>query len=555
MSAAEFKAEGNKALGEKRFDDAIASYTKAIELDSSDHTFFSNRSAAYLSKGDAENALKDAESCIGVKSDWAKGYVRKGAALHKLMNYEASIEAYEAGLKIAPDDAALKSGLADVQKVASSSGGPMGGGPGGLFGPQMFAKLAGHPKFGPKLADPAFQMKLKMLQTNPNAVLQDPEMMEVLQAVLQIPGMGGDGDNGPPPFASSPAPAPAPAPEPEPEPEPELTDEQKAVKAKKDEADAVKARGNELYKAKKFDEAIAAYDEAFSIDANMMYMNNKAAVYIEKGEPDEAIEICNKALEHGKANGAPFEDRAKVYHRIAGAYLKKDDINAAIESYQKGQLENFDKAIERKIKNLELDARKKERAAYINPALGLEAKERGNAKYREGDYPGAIAEYEEAIKRDPNNAPFRNNLANTFLKMGLFNDAKREVEKALEIDENYVKAWSVKGNVETVMKEYHKAIESYKKGLSIESDNPLCKEGLQKVMMKIHSSQSEEDIKQRQAHAMADPEIQQILADPSIRQFLQDQAENPKYAQQALQDPHIANKINKLIAAGILQMG
>ena len=139
--------------------------------------------------------------------------------------------------------------------------------------------------------------------------------------------------------------------------------------------------------------------------------------------------------------------------------------------------------------------------------------------------------------------------------MGLFNDAKREVEKALEIDENYVKAWSVKGNVETVMKEYHKAIESYKKGLSIESDNPLCKEGLQKVMMKIHSSQSEEDIKQRQAHAMADPEIQQILADPSIRQFLQDQAENPKYAQQALQDPHIANKINKLIAAGILQMG
>merc|ERR1719230_1435039 len=146
----------------------------------------------------------------------------------------------------------------------------------------------------------------------------------------------------------------------------------------------------------------------------------------------------------GAGAGAGAGDRAKVYHRIAGAYLKKDDINAAIESYQKGQLENFDKAIERKIKNLELDARKKQRAAYINPALGLEAKERGNAKYREGDYPGAIAEYEEAIKRDPNNAPFRNNLANTFLKMGLFNDAKREVEKALEIDENYVKAWSVK---------------------------------------------------------------------------------------------------------------
>lgn len=557
MSAADFKAEGNKALGEKRFDDAIASYTAAIELDGTDHTFWSNRSAAYLSKGDAENALKDAESCIGVKGDWAKGYVRKGAALHKLMQYEDAIEAYEAGLKVAPDDAGLKSGLADVQKAASSRG-PGGGGPGGpngLFGPQMLAKLAGHPKFGPKLADPAFQAKLKMLQTNPNAILQDPEMMEVLQAVLSIPGMGGEDGDAPSPFASTSAPAPAPAPAPAHEPEPELSEEEKASKAKRDEANKVKARGNDLYKAKKFDEAIAAYDEAFSIDANMMYLNNKAAVFIEKGEPDEAIGICNGALEHGAKTGAPFEDRAKVYHRIAGAYMKKDDIKQAIENYQKGQLENFDKAIERKIKNLELDLKKKERAAYINPELGLEAKERGNTKFREGDYPAAITEYEEAIKRDPTNAPFRNNLAAAYLKMGLFNDAKREVEKSLEIDPAYVKAWAKKGDIETFMKEYHKAMDSYKKGLSIDADNALCKQGLQSVMMKIQSTQSEDDLKQRQAHAMADPEIQQIMADPAIRQILQDMQENPKYAQQAMQDPHVAEKINKLIAGGILQIG
>ena len=160
MSAAEFKAEGNKALGEKRFDDAIASYSKAIELDGSDHTFWSNRSAAYLSKGDADNALTDAEKCIEVKPDWPKGYVRKGAAMHKMMAYDGAIEAYEAGLKVAPEDASLKSGLADVQKAASAGArGPPGG---GLFGPEMLAKLAAHPKFGPKLADPAFKMKLQM---------------------------------------------------------------------------------------------------------------------------------------------------------------------------------------------------------------------------------------------------------------------------------------------------------------------------------------------------------------------------------------------------------
>ena len=46
--------------------------------------------------------------------------------------------------------------------------------------------------------------------------------------------------------------------------------------------------------------------------------------------------------------------------------------------------------------------------------------------------------YEDCIKRDPTNAPFRNNLAAAYLKMGLFNDAKREVEKSLEIDPKYV---------------------------------------------------------------------------------------------------------------------
>lgn len=42
------------------------------------------QSAAYLSMGDADKALDDAESCIKVNGSWAKGYTRKGAALHKL---------------------------------------------------------------------------------------------------------------------------------------------------------------------------------------------------------------------------------------------------------------------------------------------------------------------------------------------------------------------------------------------------------------------------------------------------------------------------------------
>lgn len=165
----------------------------------------------------------------------------------------------------------------------------------------------------------------------------------------------------------------------------------------------------------------------------------------------------------------------------------------------------------------------------------------------------AIEEYEDAIKRDPKNAAYHNNLAAAYQKMGLFNDAKREVELSIELDRKYVKAWAKKGDIEFFMKEYHKALDSYRSGLQIEPENPLCKQGLVKVQQKIAEENAGSMDAERAQHAMADPEIQQILMDPSIRQVLTDFQENPKFAAQAMQDADIRRKIEKLIAAGVLQ--
>ena len=184
--------------------------------------------------------------------------------------------------------------------------------------------------------------------------------------------------------------------------------------------------------------------------------------------------------------------------------------------------------------------------------LGLEAKERGNQAFRDGDFPTAIREYEECIKRDPTNAPYHNNLAAAELKMMLLNDAKRHVEKALELDKTYVKAWAKKGDIEFFMKEYHKSMDSYKAGLQLEPDNSLCKQGLSKTIAKINEASGEEMDAERVAHARADPEIQNILSDPTIQQVLRDFQENPQHANKAMSDKNIRGKIEKLIAAGIL---
>eukprot|EP01046_Picozoa_sp_COSAG06_P106880 COSAG06_NODE_53181_length_301_cov_1.029703_1_plen_74_part_01 len=74
MGAAEdAKNDGNTALNEGRLDDAIACYSKAIELDPGNHVYHSNRSAANTRAKKFESAVSDAERCIALKPDWARG--------------------------------------------------------------------------------------------------------------------------------------------------------------------------------------------------------------------------------------------------------------------------------------------------------------------------------------------------------------------------------------------------------------------------------------------------------------------------------------------------
>merc|ERR1712187_551626 len=114
-----------------------------------------------------------------------------------------------------------------------------------------------------------------------------------------------------------------------------------------------------------------------------------------------------------------------------------------------------------------------------------------------------------------------------------------------------------KGDIEVLMKENHKAMESYKNGLKFKPDHIPCKEGFRQATTMINygnANMSEEERKERAAHAMADPEIQAILQDPVINQILKDCQEQPSAARNAMTDPTVRCKLEKLIAAGVLQV-
>lgn len=76
---------------------------------------------------------------------------------------------------------------------------------------------------------------------------------------------------------------------------------------------------------------------------------------------------------------------------------------------------------------------------------------------------------------------------------------------------------------------------------------------MQSMNRLVSGMASEEEMKEHQAKAMNDPDVQNILSDPVMRQVLNDLQTDPKSAAKHMQHPEIRTKINKLVAAGIIQ--
>jgi stress-induced-phosphoprotein 1 len=570
--AEEAKAKGNEAFKLKNYDEAIGHYTDAIGHDASNHVFYSNRSACYCALKKYDEALKDGEKCIEVKPDFAKGYTRKGAALFGLGKLQEASAAYEAGLKVAPDDAALKKGLDEVRAEGSKKGANQIA---AMFGsPEAKAKLAMHPSTAGFMKDPQFVQTLEMATANPQMftmlMQQDQRLMACLQVIL-------GGDMGGPPGGAAPPEPPKPKAEPKKEePQKELSEEETAIEAKKAEAAVEKEAGTKAYKAKEFDTAIAHYTKAIEIyDGDMSYLTNRAACKFEQGNYEECIKDCQEALKVGKEHMADFKVKARAYARIGNSYVKvasKDGISEedaqeamtnAVDAYNKSLTEHRTDEVWTKLKKVQQHKKKRAELAYIDPEKAAEEKELGNADFKEGKWVDAMRHYSEAIKRDPNGESthvYFSNRATCYIRMNEMQAAQEDLDACIKLCPTYAKAYLNKAHIYFAQKEFQKVTPLYESVIAMEGvdedSKKKAQEGLQRTMHAIQSMHQGEGVSEEQLRrAQADPEIQAILADPSVQQVLRDFKENPKYAQDAMRNPGMAAKFQKLAAAGVIRMG
>ena len=484
------------------------------------------------------------------------GYSRKGAALYGLKRFDDAVAAYEAGLAIDPANDQLKSGLADVKAAAarSQNADPMGSIGAMLSSPELYGKLAMDPSTRGYLSQPDFIAMLTDVQKNPDQFqkyMNDPRMMKVLSVALGVNIMSGAeaADSGMFNDGATSAPAPK-APEPAP-----MEVEESGPKA---EAKKEKELGNAAYKAKNFDVALEHYNKAIGLDPeDISFITNKAAVNFEKGDYDECIKNCDDAVEKGRELRVDYKMIARAMTRKGNALVKKGELESAIETYQKSLMEHRNADTLKRLNETEKTLKENKAKAYLDPTKAEEARVAGNELFKQQKYPEAVEQYTESIKRNPDDHRVYSNRAACYTKLAAFNEALKDAEKCIDMDPTFVKGYSRKGHVEFFTKQFDKALETYQAGLKVDPTNEELKDGLRRTMIEIQKGQTgqvdEAEMKERQARAMQDPEIQGILQDPVMRQVLEDFQTNPKAAAEHQRNPMVMAKIQKLINAGIVQ--
>jgi stress-induced-phosphoprotein 1 len=393
--------------------------------------------------------------------------------------------------------------------------------------PQLLQKLSANPKTAPFLADPAFMYKLNQIKSQPSMsqdLFSDPRMIQVLGVLMGVDMdmMGGGGAAGqagpgareaeediPMPDARPTKTEPAPAPEPEPQPE-EVDEETIAKKQAKEAADKEKALGTEQYKKRNFDEAVAHYGKAWELYKDITYLNNLGAAKFEKSDYEGAIAACKEAVEYGREVYADFKMIAKSYARIGTSYEKLGDHAQAIENYQKSLTEHRTPEVVNKLRATEKDKIETAKQAYIDPAKAEEARELGNAKFKESDWPAAVAAYTEMTKRAPEDPRGFSNRAAAFMKLLEFPSALDDCDQAIKRDPKFIRAYLRKAQAYFGMRDYSKCLDMCEEATGVDESGANRREieqQQQKALQAMYSTREGETEEQTKERIQRDPEV------------------------------------------------
>jgi predicted O-linked N-acetylglucosamine transferase (SPINDLY family) len=197
-------------------------------------------------------------------------------------------------------------------------------------------------------------------------------------------------------------------------------------------------RGNVARLLKRYDEALASYDEALALAPNLAgAWLGRANVFYGLKRYDEACASYDKAL--------------ALEPRMASAWLGRGNAFQALERYDQA-VASFEQTL------------------ALEPDLASAWLGRGNVFYGLKHYDQAIAFYDKALDLEPDLAKAWFGRGNVFSRLKRYGEAIAFYDKALDLEPDLAEAWCGRGSGLGEIKRYDEAIASLDKALALDPD-------------------------------------------------------------------------------------
>ena len=201
---------------------------------------------------------------------------------------------------------------------------------------------------------------------------------------------------------------------------------------------------------------------------------------------------------------------ARAFGRIGTSYEKLGDLAQAITNYQKSLTEHRTPDILNKLRAAEKAKIIAEKDAYVNPEEAEKARELGNQKFKEADWPGAVEAYTEMTKRAPDDPRGYSNRAAALIKLMTFPSAVTDCDEAIKRDPKFIRAYLRKAQAYFAMKDYSKCQDVCQEALQHDEGGANYKEiseQQQKALQAQFAGRDGETEEQTMERIQRDPEV------------------------------------------------
>jgi stress-induced-phosphoprotein 1 len=201
---------------------------------------------------------------------------------------------------------------------------------------------------------------------------------------------------------------------------------------------------------------------------------------------------------------------AKAYARIGSSYEKLGNSDLAIENFKKSLTEHRTPDVVNKLRLAEKNKIESARQAYIDPEKAEEARELGNTKFKEADWPAAVAAYSEMVKRAPEDPRGYSNRAAAFIKLLEFPSAIDDCDKAIKKDPKFIRAYLRKAQAYFGMRDYSKCLDACTEATEVDITKANAREieqQQQKALSAMYAARENETEEQTKERIQRDPEV------------------------------------------------